>query len=425
MKPHKTVLAYATNQNSRALIKALMLGLFAFNRNVKAQDILAPSPQAPDQTPTILQSSQSDEMDVFTSNEIKRESQPFTWEGLTLRPHPFYQFISADGIQANTNQVVNTTIQNISLGALLEIGRHWTLDYTPGWTIYSNSQLANNFGQTVQLTGGTVYKDWVLGLSQGYSDTSVLSAETATQVREQSYLTQASANYTLNSKMSLDLAADQKFISADQLDSYKEWATLDWFNYSFWSRLNAAIGLGGGYDHEDNAYPDMAFQQVEGRVNWRATDKISFQIHGGVEIRQFLSGGASDVVNPIFDASVQYHPFEQTKLTLKGERIVEPSYFENQVTENTSISLNLNQRLLGKVFLDLTGGYEKSDYIATLNNSTTDRTDDYDYLNVGLSRSFLKRGTFGVFYQISRDNSSVAGYSFTSNQIGCQIGFRY
>jgi len=356
MKPHKTVLAYATNQNSRALIKALMLGLFAFNRNVKAQDILAPSPQAPDQTPTILQSSQSDEMDVFTSNEIKRESQPFTWEGLTLRPHPFYQFISADGIQANTNQVVNTTIQNISLGALLEIGRHWTLDYTPGWTIYSNSQLANNFGQTVQLTGGTVYKDWFWdfpGLLRHLRSI----AETATQVREQSYLTQASANYTLNSKMSLTWRLIRN-----------SFPRINWTatrNGRPWTGLIIRLvppkcchWPGGGYDHEDNAYPDMAFQQVEGRVNWRATDKISFQIHGGVEIRQFLSGGASDVVNPIFDASVQYHPFEQTKLTLKGERIVEPSYFENQVTENTSISLNLNQRLLGKVFLDLTGGYE-------------------------------------------------------------------
>jgi hypothetical protein len=36
MKSKKTVLSYFNNKNARALVKALLLGLFALNRNVKA-----------------------------------------------------------------------------------------------------------------------------------------------------------------------------------------------------------------------------------------------------------------------------------------------------------------------------------------------------------------------------------------------------
>jgi hypothetical protein len=422
MKSQKNVLSHFNDKNARALIKALLLGLFALNRNVKAQDVLVPLPQSPDQTPTAVQ--QVNEMDVFAANKTQTESQPFQWGALTLRPHPFYQFFYGDGIQAGTNQLVNTTIQQISPGALLEMGSHWTLDYSPVWTVYSNNKLRNTFGQTVMLVGGTAYNDWVFGISQGYTDSSSPSVETATQTRQQTYSTVVNAAYTMNSKMSLDLAANQDFVSADQFSSYQEWSTLDWLNYQFWPRLNAAVGVGGGYDNED-ASPDMTFEQLQGRVNWRATDKISFQLHGGVEDRQFLSGDASDLINPVFDATIQYQPFEQTKISLTGERVVSASYLQSsQVTESTGVSADLNQRLVKKLFLDLSGGYQTVKYIAS-NSSVSNRKDDYDYLHAQLSWAFLKRGTIAVFYQISRDDSSKAGYSFTSHQVGFSIGFRY
>jgi len=404
------------------LIKALLLGLFASNRNVQAREVLAPPPQAPDPTPPAIQ--QANPMDVFASPETPTAAQPFKWEALTLRPHPFYQFLYADGIQVSTNQPVNTTIQQISPGALLEMGSHWTLDYSPLWTVYSNNKFQNTFGQAVRLAGGTVYNDWVLGISQGYTDSSSPSVETATQIRQKIYTTAANASYTMNSKMSLDLAVDQNFVSADQFSSYNEWSTLDWLNYQFWPRLNAAIGVGGGYDNVA-ASSDMTFEQFQGRVNWRATDKISFQLHGGVEDRQFLSGGTGDLINPVFDATIQYQPFEHTKISLTGQRVVSPSYLlQNQVIETTDVSGGLNQRLWGKFFLDLSGGYQTVKYVSS-NSSASKRTDDYDYLHAQLSSSFLKRGTIAVFYQISKDNSSQTVYSFTSHQVGFQIGYRY
>jgi len=188
--------------------------------------------------------------------------------------------------------------------------------------------------------------------------------------------------------------------------------------------LNAALGAGGGYDDESSS-PDMTFQQFQGRVNWRATDKISFQIHGGVEVRQFLSGGASPLVNPIFDATIQYQPFEQTRLSITGQRIVASAYLQDQVTETTGVTADLNQRLLGKLFLDLSGGYQLVKYVSSVNTTGSNREDDYYTFNARLSRAFLKRGTIAVLYQLSRDNSNQPGYSFTSHQVGFEIGYSY
>ena len=155
----------------------MLLGFFALDRQARTQYVLAPVPQSPDPTPTAMQ--QANEMDVFASPVPQTESQPLKWGALTLRPHPYYQFLCADGIQSSPNQVANTIIHTISPGALLEIGRHWTLDYAPLWTIYSNNQFQNTFGQAARLVGGTTYNDWILGLIQSYTEADMPSAVTA------------------------------------------------------------------------------------------------------------------------------------------------------------------------------------------------------------------------------------------------------
>ncbi|MGO9585232.1 MAG: hypothetical protein ACLP2Y_03345 [Limisphaerales bacterium] len=421
MKFKKRVRLPFNDKNARVLIRTLLVGFFALDRQAQAQYILAPGPQPPDQTPPAMQ--QTNEMDVFATAP-QTGPEPLKWGPLILRPHPYYQFLYADGLQSNTNQAAHSIVQTISPGVLLEIGQHWTLDYSPLWTLYSNSQFSDNFGQAVKLVGGTTYNDWVLGLIQSYAEIDAPSTVTASQTRTESYNTTLNSSYTMNSKMSLDLSLNQNLVSADQFSSYNEWSTTDWLNYQFWPRLNAALGAGGGYDDEASS-PDMAFEQFQGRVNWRATDKIGFQLHGGVEVRQFLSGGASPLVNPIFDATVQYQPFEQTRISITGQRTVASTYLQDQVTETTGATADLNQRLLGKLFLDLNGGYQLVKYVSSVNTPGSGREDDLYTFNVQLSRTFLKRGTFAVLYQFTKDDSNLPGYSLTSHQVGFQIGYSY
>jgi hypothetical protein len=185
-----------------------------------------------------------------------------------------------------------------------------------------------------------------------------------------------------------------------------------------------ALGVGVGYD-DVHLSPDMLFEQYQGRVQWRAMDKISFQLNGGLEDRQFLNTSASDALNPVFGGGIQYEPFEHTKISLNAERTVAVSDLQNQVTESVGFDGDLNQRLLGKLFLDLGGGYQNIKYVNSASGASSNRTDDYYYFNTRLSTTFLNRGTVAVFYQISSDSSTASGFGFTSHQVGFEIGFAY
>jgi hypothetical protein len=72
-------------------------------------------------------------MTVFSAEENvpsgAQETQPFQYGIFNLRPHPFYRFLYGNGMLSKTNQAENTVINQLSPGFILEIGRHWTLDF--------------------------------------------------------------------------------------------------------------------------------------------------------------------------------------------------------------------------------------------------------------------------------------------------------
>ena len=110
---------------------------------------------------------------------------------------------------------------------------------------------------------------------------------------------------------------------------------------------------------------------------------------------------------------------------------VHPRY-QAQVIESTSVTTDLNQRLLGRLFLDLSGGYTSSSYNASVVGTSTSRNDDTYTFNARLTCPFPKRGTVSVFYQYSKNTSSQTGFaasssafSFSSSQIGFEIGYSY
>jgi hypothetical protein len=426
LKTKMNPLFLRVRRNIWLLRGTVVLGLLMLGRKTQAQSVLAAAPET-SETPPALQPFATSDMDVFApagAAPAEELAQPFRYKFLTLRPHVDYQFLYGDGILVATNRPESTVIQNIAPGFRLDIGQHWTADYTPSWTLYSNNHFQNTFNQAAKLTGGTVYGNWVLGLSQTYVVSDMPQAETAAQTKQTTYATAVNGSYTINSKMSLDLGVNQDFVSADQFQSYREWSTMDWLNYHFWVRFDMALGVGLGYDDVD-ASPDMLFEQYQGRIKWRATDKISFQLHGGVEDRQFFGGNSGDILNPVFGGGIQYQPFEQTKISLNGDRVVAVSALQNQISESVGFDGDLNQRLLGRLYLDLSGGYQNIKYVNSGINAAPTRTDDYYYFNTRLSTSFLKRGTVAVFYQLSSDSSSQSGFNFSSHQVGFEIGFAY
>jgi hypothetical protein len=147
--------------------------------------------------------------------------------------------------------------------------------------------------------------------------------------------------------------------------------------------------------------------------------------------QQFLAAGYNDSLSPIFSAAIQYQPFKVTQISLSAGRSVGSSdyFIAAQTTESTTINLSLNQRILKKYNLTLGFGYSQIEYTSTLtilNYSFGNARTDNDYtFNASFGRSFLTHGTWAITYQYGDNESSVAGFSQRSNQIGLQVGFSY
>jgi hypothetical protein len=167
----------------------------------------------------------------------------------------------------------------------------------------------------------------------------------------------------------------------------------------------------------------MVYERIEARTRWRATEKLSADVHGGVELRQ-IQHSSQNLVNPIASARIQYQPFEVTRLSLNVDRTVAASYFENQVTESTRVAAELNQRLLERLHLNFSAGYDQAQYVSSI-QGTSGRNDNYYFINIRLGCTILKRGSAAVFYQRNQNNSSSPGLSFASNQGGFELGYTF
>ena len=404
----------------------LVCGLCALAGGAQAQPVMAPPTSTVSLTPPAITALGPGEMQVFPPDSAVASCleavHPLQWGPISLRPHVNYQFSYGSGIQSSPGQQQTTVAQSFSPGVLFVLGAHWTLDYTPTFTFYSDKNFQNTVGHSVTLSGGTIYDDWSLGLLQGFTDSSSPQVQTGAQTDEQTYSTHLSASHAFNSKVSVDLGVSQDFNFPSGYQSSKEWSTLDWVNYELWPRLVVGAGAGAGYTI---ATPDSMNEQLQGRVQWRATDKMSLALSGGTEFTQFTDGGESPLINPIFSSSIQYQPAEQTQFSLAAARTVETSYYQNQITENTSVSAELNQRLFQRYFLNVAGAYNWTTYVGAADNASVNSPGEYYSITVRLSTTVLKRGSVGVFYSYSQNITDQAGLAYSSNQVGFNVGYRF
>lgn len=415
-----------------ALYTAALPGFVVLVSMAKAQEVIAPPAQVP-VTPEAMQT--QNDMQVFNPADkgggFPPASHLFSAGPVTLRPHMDYQVTYGTGIQSTPGQQHNTFIHQLSPGMLFAIGTHWALDYTPTLSFYSDPHFQDNVSHHAALTWGVAYENWTLGFAQSYSHSSSPLVETGAQTDTEGYGTTLTASYRFNNKISVDLSANQDFQFVNQstnltqaVSDSREWSTMNWLNYEFWPRLNGAIGAGGGYVNVQNS-PNQTYEQLQARVDWHATDKVSFQIHGGGEDRQFQNSGTANLVNPIFGAAIQYQPFEQTKISIDAERAVNVSYFQDQVTENTSINANLDQRVFGRYYVDLSASYGNTKYVASATGISVARSDDSYSFGARFTGHFLSRGSYSVGYDYSNNSSSQSGFSFSSDQVTFELAYSY
>ena len=351
--------------------------------------------------------------------------QLFNWGPVSLRPlQANYSFTRSTGVQFQPGQAADTIIQTFSMGFPFSIGNHWTLNYTPSLTFYSNERFKNTLDHSVSLNGQTAYQNWSFGLSQSYIRSSAPLIETGAQTDLESFSTGLSAGYLINSKASLDFSLSQNLRLADRFNSSRDWAMSDGFNYQFWPKFSAGVSIGAGYT-DVNQGSDMTYEQLNGRLSWQATDKLSASVSVGGEVRQFLDTDARPLSNPTFGVTVAYKPVDVTTISLSANRGVSASFFTNQVTESTTLSVGVQQRILKHFQLGLSGGYHTSSFVSSDPGLATTRDDHGFTYGASFGFGFLKRATFSAFYNYGENSSSENDFAFSSTQVGFSVGYTF
>lgn len=361
-----------------------------------------------------------------------------TWGALHAKTHVTYQLLFATGVQSSPGQANDTITQTVSPGVALGLGRHWVLDYEPSLRFYSDSHFHNTFDQLLSLNGGVTYGDWAFGLSQAYVRSDEPTVQTGSQTGQQSYTGALNASHTFSDKWSLEMDAGVTLVFVDQsgnqisqtnvpvtppLSDSQNYFASGWLNYQVDPKIGLAAGVTGGYSAQNGGLSSVN-ENFMGRIVLHPGEKLTLSADGGVSDTHFLNSDAPDLWSPIYAASATYHLFEPTTFSLAASRSIQPSLFQHQVADNTLVSVGVQQRLVGKLQLSLGYAYTRSDYVSSQLGSTQ-RADEGNSYQVGLSTSFLTHGSVGTFYQYSENSSSGKGFNFSSNQAGFTLTWAY
>ncbi len=349
---------------------------------------------------------------------------PYRWGPVDVSPRIHYQYLYGDSIQVRPGEPKNSSVQTIAPGVTFGLGTHWMLDYAPSWTLYSNRAFSNRVNHVATLIGSTEYEDWALRFSELFSSTSYPLVETGGQTSQRTWDTAFNATHSVGARMLLDLGFSLNARFPENLPTSREWATTDWLHYRIAPDWDAAVGIGLGYV-DVSPGPNMTYEQPQVRIAWQATEKIGFDLAGGMEIRQFNSSGRGDLKSPIMTATFHYQPVEATSLSIQAGRRVTTSYFAGQVTESTYVNASVRQRLLQVLFLTANYAHQKASYVAAAADVIAGRDDSYDSVGLRLSTVVLRRAAIAALYRYSRNSSNLTGYGFSSHQVGFEIGYRF
>jgi hypothetical protein len=355
------------------------------------------------------------------------------WGPVAARPHFLYRYLHANGLlNPQQREDDSSAIHTISPGVLFELGRAATFDYTYSRTSYSNPFFKSEEEHDTRVTGVFRRQKWSLAGSGRYTSSAPILVETARQTPQEAFVTDVDFVVHVGDRIVLTTGATSTSRKVNQIPLDPQWTTTNWdswivtqyLDYQISPRFEIGLGYSAGYDAVKPG-ADMTHTQPQGRLSWRATDKIAVSLTAGIEQRTFKGGRGSTLENPVYQATLQYAPLRTTKLIASGNRSFSASYFANWATRSLVWSGGIEQRLLKRFYLNAAYGEHETSYVLTSLAAYLNRTDKTKTVTARLTTAFIQRGSISLIYQNGRNTSTTPGYSFDNDQVGVETTYRF
>lgn len=312
------------------------------------------------------------------------------------------------------------------------------LDYMPSAILFVDHSDQDAFNQYIHLEGGYSSGRLTLSLAEdiailqsanlnSFYDTTGLWANTdaSAPTRVNIFYTRARAAYQLTGKMWLQAEFDSPtYFYPNNISDYTIAGGL-YLYYNWLPKLSVGIGGTFGYTWVDDPSTNQTFEQINLRLNYEVTYKLSLYASAGVEFRQF-DGNRDTYDSPVFEVGALWHPWDGSYVSLvAGRRIYPSGYVANQDFGATYVAGRFQQRLFHRVYLGLGAGYEHSNYFATDRDVSANRDDDYWFIEPSVDVLITRWLSAGVYYLHREDISNDDFFSWDDNQVGVRATVRF
>jgi len=349
---------------------------------------------------------------------------------LDIHPHFDYTVNYDDNIFISPTNRVEDVQHTLSPGVFLGAGDYLaktesyaSLDYTPSIILFQDNSDQDAVDQDVDFQLQYHLQKLTLGLRQGYQSLSGSDIQVGNRVDRDIYPTQVTADYEISEKTSVDAELSQ--IVSDYKSQYDDttWKIVAYANYKPSEKIKIGIGPTFGW-RDIEANPNQTFQQVNARLIYQATEKLSFRGRAGVNFRQ--TQGGLDSTSPVFGIGATWTPFDSTTIIIDAYRdeYNSPTLF-GQNYYATGFAGRIRQRFFQKVYLGLGGGYENSEYDNTVSTVSATREDNYFYVRPSIDYQVTDWWSVGAFYMYRDNDSTSAPNNFYNNQAGFQTSLSF
>lgn len=434
-------------------IAALLLLALAVGARLAGQSAIM-APPTEELNPESVRQAKQQSQPPSVSRPADAGETPFKAGPVAVRPRLLYRYLNAEGLPFG-NRRIASEIKTITPGIEVDLGNHWSADYSPTWTYYTARALRDTVDQSAGLKGTASGERWNLNFSESFNLAAPTLVETAQQTKERIWATALAGTYDFDSHLGAAVNASLNEHYGDLFPDTREWSTENWLTVHLSNHLTVALGPGAGYV-EIVGRPDMTYERYLARIDWQANARLFVNLKGGVENRHSRATNGKDMSSPLLEFAVDYLPFEPTRIALAYSQTVQNSYFQDQVTRSSSWSARLEQRLLGHLYTSVSWTHQETKYASTtalvaiptestnsgnaedgssaepvdpettlLLVSLPGRHDRVDSLGARLTFRFLRRLGFSATFQKSKNRSSDSGFSFSTTQYGFELTCQY
>ena len=297
--------------------------------------------------------------------------------------------------------------------------------YRGGYELFFDGTAEDNVRNSVNLSGSRGFGRSEVSLSYDLSSGTTPDFREGGRVRTTSHSPMVMARFELGNKLSSTASMVYQDRAVEDNISTQRLQGETYLDYQLASKTSAGFGAVAGTDRASVGLNSI-YEQFRLRSMYEATERITADLYGGGEARQFR-GDASSVFGPIFGTSIEYLASRATTLGLSAERALRPSNFlPGQIRKDLSLTLEVTQRFFLQYFLNVSGTLGQATFAQSTPGVAALGSQDYSMISTSLSRTFSNGWDAEVFYR-GTFRGQVAGRSnaLENNQTGIRVSYRF